>query len=161
MPQYELKSYPIRFSDEVSRAAKEFSLPEELIYAVIRTESSFDPNAISRANAKGLMQLTDDSNEWTAQMLGEMTNSHLIYEPEMNIRRGCCLLSFLIKEFGSTETALAAYNAGIGRVKGWLEDPNYSHDGKLLYHIPIEETRNYVKKVTKTQQKYYELYFAN
>lgn len=161
LPQYELINYPIKFADEVSSAAKEFNLPEALIFAVIKTESSFDPNALSRANAKGLMQLTDDTNEWMALMLGEMTKSDQIYEPEMNIRRGCCLLSYLIKEFGSAETALAAYNAGIGRVRGWLEDPSYSLDGKTLYKIPIAETRNYVQKVIKAQNKYYEIHFSD
>ena len=159
-PQIEMKRYPIAFSGEVSSAAKEFDLPEELIYAVILTESSFDPNAISRANAKGLMQLTDDSNEWTALILREKPEIERIFEPKMNIRRGCCLLSYLIKEFGNVETALAAYNAGIGRVKSWLQMEEYSKDGIALDKIPISETQNYVKKVIKSRDKYRKLYFS-
>ena len=160
LPQIELKRYPIAFSAEVSRAAKEFDLPEELIYAVILTESSFNPEAISHSNAKGLMQLTDDTNEWTAMILREELESERIFEPEMNIRRGCCLLSYLLKEFGSVETALAAYNAGIGRVRNWLKMEEYSKNGITLDEIPITETRNYVKKVTSARDKYKELYFS-
>lgn len=160
LPQIEQKRYPIAFSSEVSRAAKEFDLPEELIYAVILTESSFNPEAISHANAKGLMQLTDDTNEWTAMILHEELESERIFEPEMNIRRGCCLLSYLLKEFGSVETALAAYNAGIGRVRNWLKMEEYSKNGITLDEIPITETRNYVKKVTSARDKYKELYFS-
>lgn len=160
LPQIELKRYPIAFSAEVSRAAKEFDLPEELIYAVILTESSFNPEAISHANAKGLMQLTDDTNEWTAMILREEPESERIFEPEMNIRRGCCLLSYLLEEFGSVETALAAYNAGIGRVRNWLKMEEYSKNGVTLDEIPIAETRNYVKKVTSARDKYKELYFS-
>ncbi len=161
LPQYDLKRYPIKFSEIVSSAAKEFDLPEQLIYAVIFTESSFNENAISRANAKGLMQLTDDSNEWTAMLLGEITKPDDVFEPKVNIRRGCCLLAYLIKEFGNVETALAAYNAGIGRVRGWLSDENLSSDGKYLDKIPISETRAYVEKVLKIQNKYFELYYSN
>ena len=155
-----MRRYPVAFSGEVASAAKEFDLPEELIYAVILTESSFDPNAISRANAKGLMQLTDDSNEWTALILRENPENERIFEPQMNIRRGCCLLSYLIKEFGNVETALAAYNAGIGRVRNWLKMEEYSKDGKILDAIPISETRKYVEKVTKAREKYQKLYFS-
>ena len=157
-PQIELKRYPIAFCDEVSRAAKEFDLPETLIYSVILTESSFRPDAVSHAGAKGLMQLTDDSNEWTALMLRESPSPERIFEPELNIRRGCCLLSYLIREFGSYETALAAYNAGIGRVRNWLNMEEYSSDGKILDSIPIDETREYVIKVTKSREKYQKLY---
>ena len=157
-PQIELRRYPIAFSDEVSRAAKEFDLSEALIYSVILTESSFRSDAISHAGAKGLMQLTDDSNEWTALMLRENASPERIFEPELNIRRGCCLLSYLIREFGSYETALAAYNAGIGRVRNWLNMEEYSSDGKTLDFIPIDETREYVIKVTKSREKYQKLY---
>ena len=160
LPQIEMRRYPVAFSEEVTRAAKEFDLPEELIYAVILTESSFNPNAISHANAKGLMQLTDDSNEWTALILRENPENERIFEPEMNIRRGCCLLSYLIKEFGNVETALAAYNAGIGRVRNWLRMEEYSKDGIVLDKIPISETQNYVEKVIKSRDKYQELYFS-
>ena len=106
------------------------------------------------------MQLTDDTNEWTAMILREELESERIFEPEMNIRRGCCLLSYLLKEFGSVETALAAYNAGIGRVRNWLKMEEYSKNGITLDEIPITETRNYVKKVTSARDKYKELYFS-
>lgn len=159
LPQIEMRRYPIRYSSEVAVSASEFGLPEELVYAVILTESSFREDAVSHAGAKGLMQLTDDANDWAAFILREDSEPERIFEPGQNIRRGCCLLSYLIKEFGSTETALAAYNAGIGRVRGWLGDADYSSDGTTLHTIPIRETREYVKKVASACEKYRELYF--
>ena len=63
------------------------------------------------------------------------------------------------KKYGTWEVALAAYNAGIGRVNGWLSNPEYSDDGKTLSAIPIKETREYVVKVMAAADKYRELYF--
>ncbi len=151
--------YPLEFTLTVERYADENGLPRALVYAVIRTESGFDPNAVSRADAKGLMQLTDATNEWVAvYLLGEEAQNERIFEPDVNIRRGTRLLAYLMKEFGGeTDTAVAAYNAGIGRVKGWLEDERYSSDGRTLHTIPIAETRNYVSRVRRAAEKYAEL----
>ncbi len=149
--------YPVAFEAEIDAAAEEFGLERELILAVIHTESRFVSDAVSRAGAKGLMQLTDDTNDWVAMLLREESEPERIFEPELNIRRGCCLLAYLLREFGETEVALAAYNAGIGRVSGWLEDERYSSDGVTLSHIPIEETREYVKRVAEAREVYREL----
>ncbi|MPN11605.1 hypothetical protein SDC9_158908 [bioreactor metagenome] len=69
-------------------------------------------------------------------------------------------LSYLISDFDNEiDTALAAYNAGRARVKGWLSDPSCSEDLKTLYYIPYTETRNYVEKVNKAMSMYQNLYF--
>lgn len=157
--QLELYRHPLKYTDIVEKYADEYKLPPELIYAVIKTESNFNENAISHAGAKGLMQLMDDTNEWVASLLRENVHEEDYFHPETNIRRGAYLLSFLIKQFGSTKSAVAAYNAGIGRVSKWLENPEYSQDGVTLSHIPIGETDEYVKRVMETMIKYRELYF--
>ena len=157
----ERKLYPLYYTDAVEAPAGEFGLPPELVYAVILTESSFDPDAVSSAGAKGLMQLTDDTNEWVAWRLGEEAEPSRIFEPVLNIRRGCYLLSYLYERFGGWNEALAAYNAGVGRVDGWLDDLLYSSDQKTLIvdKLPIEETRSYIAKVLKSAEKYKKLYF--
>lgn len=157
----ERRLYPLYYTDVVEASADEFGLPPELVYAVILTESSFDADAVSSAGAKGLMQLTDDTNEWVAWRLGEEAEPSRIFEPGLNIRRGCYLLSYLYERFGGWNEALAAYNAGVGRVDGWLNDILYSTDQKTLIvdMLPIEETRNYIKKVLKSAEKYKKLYF--
>ena len=157
----ERRLYPLYYTDVVEASADEFGLPPELVYAVILTESSFDADAVSSAGAKGLMQLTDDTNEWVAWRLGEEAEPSRIFEPVLNIRRGCYLLSYLYERFGGWNEALAAYNAGVGRVDGWLDDLLYSSDQKTLIvdKLPIEETRNYIIKVLNSAEKYKKLYF--
>jgi soluble lytic murein transglycosylase len=159
--QIELYKYPVKYTQIVEKYAGEYGLPQEMVYAIILTESSFRPEAVSHAGAKGLMQLTDDTNEWVALLLGEKSNKDMIFDPEMNIKRGCYLLSYLYREFGKWETALAAYNAGIGRVRGWLENSSYSGDGIILSHIPIDETRLYVERVMRASEKYRKIYFTS
>ena len=157
----ERRLYPLYYTDVVEASADEFGLPPELVYAVILTESSFDADAVSSAGAKGLMQLTDDTNEWVAWRLGEESEPSRIFEPGLNIRRGCYLLSYLYERFGGWNEALAAYNAGVGRVDGWLDDLLYSSDKKTLIvdKLPIEETRSYIIKVLNSAEKYKKLYF--
>lgn len=157
----ERRLYPLYYTDVVEASADEFGLPPELVYAVILTESSFDADAVSSAGAKGLMQLTDDTNEWVAWRLGEESEPSRIFEPGLNIRRGCYLLSYLYERFGGWNEALAAYNAGVGRVDGWLNDILYSTDQRTLIvdKLPIEETRNYIIKVLNSAEKYKKLYF--
>ena len=130
-----------------------------MVYAVIHTESSFKEDAVSRVGAKGLMQIIDETNEWIALLKGEDVMAERIFEPEVNIDRGTWLLAYLYREFGAWEEALAAYNAGIGRVRGWLEDTNISADGVTLDRIPFDETSAYVTRVLKAAEKYRELYF--
>ena len=64
------------------------------------------------------------------------------------------MLSSLIEKYGVIDTALAAYNAGIGNVNGWLVNPDYSSDGKTLYKIPYPETKHYVHKIKKYMDEY-------
>ncbi len=152
--------YPKEFESIVRESAQEYGLKEELIFAVIKTESSFDPDAVSRADAKGLMQITDLTFGWIQELLGseEILSNDMLFDPEINISHGTYFLSFLINYYGNTDTALAAYNAGIGNVDSWLLDERYSTDGETLYDIPFTETKNYVEKVNDTMAIYFNLY---
>ncbi len=152
-------AYPIKYEEYVTAYAEEYELPPSLVYAVIHTESHFDPDAESVAGAKGLMQLMDATYEWVQTRIpGDPQPLERVYEPEVNIRCGCKVLQIVLGQFENTETALAAYNAGSGNVSKWLEDPAYSDDGVTLKAIPIEETRNYVKRVLKAQEMYQTIY---
>ena len=149
--------YEIAYSQQVKEASIEFGVPEELIYAVIRTESSFKPEAISSAGAIGLMQLMPDTYSWIAMRLGEVENQDLISDVTVNIRYGTYYLSFLMERFEDEAAIYAAYNAGYTRVKGWLADSRYSADGKHLDVIPYAETSAYVERVSVAREKYKEL----
>lgn len=151
--------YPMEYSDVVIAEAEANGYPPSLIYAIIHTESKFDPNAVSSADAKGLMQITDDTFHWAQRRAGvEKTDSDDLFIPEVNIKYGCYILTLLSEQFSDRETVLAAYNAGQGHVSQWLKDPDYSDDGVTLHTIPYAETANYVSRVLKTQQRYQRLY---
>lgn len=153
-------TYPRRYELIVSEYSEKFGVPETVIYAVIKTESDFDQNAVSSAPAFGLMQLTEETFEWVSGKLKESPSAFDIYEPSTNIRYGVWYLSYLYGKFGSWDVAFAAYNAGPGNVSSWLEDSEYSSDGETLDYIPFKETRNYVEKVNRAIKKYEELYYT-
>lgn len=158
----ENSQYPLSYSEYVEQSAKKYNLEPALVYAVIRTESNFNPNARSAAGAHGLMQITDDTFAHYRGLREEAEDYSLeaLYNPAVNIDYGCHILRDHLDIFGDERCAVAAYNAGPGNVEAWLENPNISPDGKTLEtdSIPFEETRNYVHRVEEAKEKYAELY---
>ncbi len=154
------RMYPCRYGPIVRREASESGLDPELVYAVIRAESNFDPDAKSRAGAIGLMQLTPATFEWLRR--GEKSAAAYtdfdLYRPDVNVRYGCRFLSLLLKKYRVRRTALCAYNAGMGNVNAWLKDPSLSSDGQNLETIPYAETRGYADAVEKNYRLYRKLY---
>ena len=152
--------YPVEYWDTVSAEAEKYELDPVLVLAVIHTESRFDSNAISHADAHGLMQITPIALEWAqyrSDEFDDVTTADL-YDPQTNIRLGVYILSLLRESYPETDTMLAAYNAGYGQVAEWLADSRYSADGVTLSSIPFPETAGYVEKINKAQQAYRELY---
>ncbi|MBE6806554.1 MAG: lytic transglycosylase domain-containing protein [Ruminococcaceae bacterium] len=155
----EKQIFPLPYADLIEEVANQYNFPPSLIYAVIYTESKFDPQATSSAEAHGLMQITDSTYQWACKRSGQKAqDTQVLYDPETNIRFGVLILSLLRERFKHTETVLAAYNAGQGKVAEWLKDPAYSKDGTTLHNIPYEETENYVHRVINTQKRYQKLY---
>ncbi|MBE6580069.1 MAG: lytic transglycosylase domain-containing protein [Ruminococcaceae bacterium] len=143
------------YYDSVLTAADAFDLSPALILAVIRTESDFYKNARSAAGAVGLMQLMPDTFSYLRDtFFEESLSSDAIWQPTVNIRYGAFYLSYLLKKFESLDVALAAYNAGEGRVALWLEDRSLSPDGRTLLRIPYAETENYVSQTKKYYRHY-------
>ncbi|MDR1631132.1 MAG: lytic transglycosylase domain-containing protein [Oscillospiraceae bacterium] len=149
---------PLDYQRLVQKYAKEYNLDEALVFAVIKTESSFNPNAVSGADARGLMQITPDTFEWLQTKTGERHELQKLFDPETCIRYGTFFLSILINEFKNVDTALAAYNAGRTRVNTWLQDDTLTDDGVTLKYIPFPETRYYVKKINTALEWYRKLY---
>ena len=146
---------PLKYQDTVEKYAKIYELEKSLVNGVIFCESHFETEAVSSANAKGLMQITDETGWWVAQQMGMNPDLIDLSDPDTNIRIGCWYLNWLMSEFdGVKETALAGYNAGHGNVQHWLDDEEMSKDGITLEEIPYEETKSYVKKVQLAQQAY-------
>ncbi|MBQ7821839.1 MAG: lytic transglycosylase domain-containing protein [Clostridia bacterium] len=148
--------YPQKYSEYVELYAEKYNVPTEIVYAVIHTESGFDPVAVSSAGAVGLMQITPDTYDWLLYIRKEEKVSELT-DPVISIDFGTYFLSYLYNKFGDWSTAFAAYNAGMNRVSEWLEDTRYTKNGVLEY-IPYVETRNYVNKVNNTLIKYEQIY---
>ena len=137
----------------VNSAAAEFDVPAAMILAIIRAESEFHPDATSSVGAKGLMQLMPQTFSWLCKELEEPHGAEMITDPETNVRFGTYYLSYLHKKFGSWRVALAAYNAGEGRVSEWLDDPSLASGGTLC-RIPYPETAAYVKKTLEYYTDY-------
>lgn len=159
----EKNTYPRTYSEFVQKYSDEYGVPESVIYAVIKAESNFDKNAVSSSDppALGLMQLTEETYEWVSSyLLKETVSAFSIYDPDTNIRNGTRYLAYLYGRFENWDTAFAAYNAGPGNVKKWLEDPECSDNGETLKYIPFKETRNYVKKVNDFKDHYDKLYYS-
>ncbi|ANS75141.1 hypothetical protein AWM70_11450 [Paenibacillus yonginensis] len=129
----------------IAEASRKYGVPEALIKAVIDTESSFRPHVESSAGAKGLMQLMDG----TARGLGVSDP----FDPAQNIDGGVRYLSYQLKRYGGEiKTALAAYNAGPGKVNGL----GVSNDAELmdkLHQLPVE-TQQYIGKIERAMAKY-------
>ncbi len=152
-------AYPIKYEEIISEKAKEYDVPPSVVYAVIRQESNFDPEAESRVGARGLMQVMKTTYEWIDYYRGASgAEWEDLYSPEANADYGIWLLSYLYEEFGDWETVYAAYNAGMNIVKTWLKNPEYSADGQTLYKIPYLETEKYVEKVSSYRKGYMAVY---
>ena len=151
--------YPQKYSEFVEKYAGEYEVDKNMVYAIIKTESDFHPDATSKVGARGLMQIMSDTFDWIqSKIKNDGATFDDMYDPEENIRHGTFFISYLYKEFGSYETAIAAYHAGRGAIGKWLKDERYSKDGKTLYNIPIDDTGHYVNKVMKNYEMYRKLY---
>lgn len=152
--------YPLKYSDWVEQYSEEYNLDKTLVYAVIKCESNFNPNAVSPKNAKGLMQLTDETFEWVQLKDGtdEKLGAEALFDPQTNIKYGTLLLSLHINEFSDLCTALAAYNAGRGQVQKWLKDGKIVEKSDGNCSVPFKETEAYINRVLKVKEIYQKLY---
>lgn len=155
------RQYPLRYEEQITGYAEQFQLEPWHVAAVIRCESSFNPQATSSVGARGLMQIMPETGEWIAHKLDEDATytDDSLYEPEVSIRYGCWYLNWLMKRYsGERMVATAAYHAGHGTVDKWLSDPEISPDGATLARIPYDSTSTYVRRVLNACEKYQALY---
>ena len=139
--------FPLPYLGEIEAAARDTHLPGNWLYAVLRTESLYDPQARSGAGARGLLQLMPATARAVAQRAGMKAPSNDdLFKPEINIALGARYLREMNDKFeGALILTLAAYNAGPHRVPQWL--PNDPIDGDIwVENIPYNETRAYVQR---------------
>jgi soluble lytic murein transglycosylase len=122
-----------------------------LIAGVARQESGFAAHAVSPQGAIGVLQLLPSTARLHAQALGLGSQPDL-RDPELNLRLGARELSALIRRFGDVEPALAAYNGGLTRVRGWWK--RWPNRYRFTEEIPVPETYNYVRRVVFLREAY-------
>ena len=151
--------FPKAYWTDLRKFSAENGLDPYLVASLIRQESEFNPNAISRANAVGLMQLLPITGKKVAKeaKLRHYSASQL-YTPAVNLELGTRYFKSMVDKFGSFEYALAAYNAGSDRVQDWLSEGKYRDPQEFVESIPFTETREYVQAILRNANVYKQLY---
>lgn len=152
--------YPRAYWDDVTQQARTFKVDPYLVASVMRQESVFNPDALSSAGARGLMQIMPaTAEELVARLRLPAPTLEQLHEPAVSIALGTQYLASLLQRYqGNIVLTLAAYNAGPGRASRWREQwPDLPID-EFIELIPIEETRFYVKYVLRNLMLYERLY---
>ena len=152
--------YPTYYWGEISRAAQELGLDPNLVIAIIRQESAFDEMALSRAGARGLMQVMPATGRQVARKLRlEGFTTEDLWDPHTSIRLGARHLADHFRYFRHSKDrqlglALSAYNAGLEVARKWSARLPAHDVDEFVESIPYRETRNYVKLVYRNYQVY-------
>ena len=172
--------YPRKYSRQVEQWAAEYELDPLLVYAFIRTErgfdpaatssvedafirteSGFDPQAASSVDARGLMQMTEETFIWLRSKIApdEGLTFDDLYDPDVSIRFGCYYIHLCMERYGGdVATAAAAYRSGWGTVDNLLRMEEHSTDGQTLKGFPYNQMHHYVEKITASYAVYTRLY---
>lgn len=159
--------YPLKYESYVEEYAQEFDVDKCLVYGIIKTESGFNPDAVSPVGAIGLMQLMPDTFTWlqnyrTQFQPEKLLGSDELFDPKLNIEYGVYLLSYLMDMYdGNIPLVICSYNAGHGNIDEWLSNGTINGDNVIADNIPFPETANYLTRVQTAMDAYRELYFPD
>lgn len=159
--------FPAPYASDVQAAARQFGLDPYLVLGLIRQESGFDPESVSSARARGLMQLELGTARGGMDLLpaawrelkgpGQLSAKDLL-KPGLNLALGSAELHRLLGQFSDPVYALAGYNAGSARVVQWQQQfPNLALDA-FIESVPFTQTRGYIQAVLRNATRYRELY---
>lgn len=147
--------YPLDFREALVAKAGEEGLDPALVAAIIWQESTFNPGAVSRAGARGLMQVIPRTGRTLAKRLGVRYRTSALHDPEISLDFGTRYLREMLERFGGrVERALAAYNAGPERVDVWVAGRPDMPADEFIESIPFTETRNYVMTILAGREHY-------
>ena len=160
LPQpYWTALFPKAYWPDLKRFASSNALDPYLVASLIRQESEFNPNAVSRANALGLMQLLPKVGKTVAKQVKlKHFSAPQLFTPAINLQLGTRYFRSMVDKFGAFEYALAAYNAGGDRVQDWLGQAKYRDPQEFVESIPFTETREYVQAILRNANVYRQLY---
>ncbi|MCZ8511919.1 lytic transglycosylase domain-containing protein [Paenibacillus filicis] len=152
--------YPIRYDKEIRQMADKYQLDPFLIAAIIRVESNYKLQTVSKKGAYGLMQLMPDTSDWIidkARFSDKYRDQ--LHDPSVSIELGAWYLDWMQKQFnGNMIAVIAGYNAGHGKVSRWLQEREWDGTLKGADTIPYGETRHYVQRVMYYHDKYVKFY---
>ena len=155
----------VKNRDIITKYAAEYAVHPAYVAAIILNESSYDPYAVSSADARGLMQLLPSTGEWIAPKIGISKSDYtadILYDPDVNVHMGAWYIGYLCGRYDGDPILIAcAYHAGAGNVDSWIS--NYSSDGKTLTYdqIPYDNSRSYARKVVNSYAIYLENYYKD
>jgi soluble lytic murein transglycosylase len=151
-------AYPLPNREPLESEARRSRLDPMLIAGLIRQESGFAADAVSRMGAVGLMQVEPKTGARLAKSLRLQFSRSRLFDPEYNLRLGTVYFSGLLASYATPEAALAAYNAGEDRVAEWTMGQNYEETPEFVESIPFTETREYVQIVLRNAELYRAIY---
>lgn len=156
-------AYPLAYSEFIVKESQKHSMDPLLVHALIRQESRYEPTALSRSKAMGLMQLLLGTAQGVAKHNGiALSSNNQVFEPPTNIALGTAYLSYVLKRHnGNAMLAVASYNGGPNAAAKWMREFQASGGGDqefLVENIPFQETRDYVRKVFANYWTYENLY---
>jgi soluble lytic murein transglycosylase len=151
--------FPLRYESTLRESAQEEGLDPALVAAIILQESTFDTAALSRAGARGLMQVMPATGRRIARDKGVRYRRAALHDPEISLDFGTHYLRKMSDRFsGDVEKVLAAYNAGPHRVDAWTAVRGELSSEDFIESIPFSETRTYVMIVLANREQYRRLY---
>ncbi|MFF2888481.1 lytic transglycosylase domain-containing protein [Paenibacillus sp. NPDC057967] len=153
--------YPVYYKEDIRASASNYDLEPHLIAAIIRAESNYVTGRESRKGALGLMQIMPDTAHWVVEKAGfaKVDDDILRHRADVSIEVGAWYLNSLHVQFEQNAVAaVAAYNAGPGNVRKWLEAGSWDGSMDSVKDIPFGETRHYVQRVFYYYNKYKDLY---
>ena len=150
--------YPLPYEASLRREAARNNFDPMIAAGLIRQESTFQADAVSHANAIGLMQVLPKTGKLLAKQLKVRYVKTKLFDPEYNLELGMLYIADLQRATGAPEYALAAFNAGEDRIAAWRAERNYEEIAELVESIPFTETRDYVQIVLRNAEVYRMIY---
>jgi soluble lytic murein transglycosylase len=153
--------YPVQFKEDIRASAANYDVEPHLVAAIIRSETNYKTGMDSKKGALGLMQIMPDTADWVVQKAGfdKVNEDMLRHRADVSIEVGTWYLSSLDQQFDQNKVAtVAAYNAGPGNVRKWLDSGIWDGTMETITQIPFGETRHYVKRVFYYYNKYKDIY---
>ncbi|WP_151409890.1 lytic transglycosylase domain-containing protein [Anaerococcus sp. Marseille-P9784] len=155
---YQTSRTQINYQDQIKKYSDKYNVDPLLTAAIVKVESDFDNDAQSHQNAKGLMQLLDETAKHSAEVIGEKYYPEKLNDIDYNLNLGVGYYDYLFKYYNNKELALAAYNGGVGNVDKWIDEGLLDKDDPDISKIPFNETRQYVTKVLSNYNVYKTFY---